>query len=216
MISPILANLFLHYAFDRWMQEHHPGILFERYADDVICHCQSKVQAQQLQAALVSRFARCKLELHPEKTKIVYCKDSNRRGDYPVHRFDFLGYEFQPRKAKTRTGAYFTSFAPAVSRKAATRMRQTMHRWRLQLWTDKSLVDLARSVAPVVRGWLQYYGRFYRSALYRVLRHLDFYLMRWARRKYLRLRTHWKRAVQWFARVRQRSPTLFPHWAAFA
>jgi group II intron reverse transcriptase/maturase len=215
VISPILANLFLHYAFDRWMQEHYPGIPFERYADDAICHCQSETQAQQLQAALVDRFDRCKLELHPQKTKIVYCKDSNRRGSYPVQCFDFLGYAFCPRKAKSRSGAYFTSFAPAVSTKAATRMRQTMRRWRLHLWTAKSLGDLVAWVAPVVRGWIHYYSRFYRSALYRVLRHLDFYLMRWARRKYLRLRTHWKRAVQWLASVRRRSPALFPHWVAF-
>jgi RNA-directed DNA polymerase len=212
VVSPILANLFLHYAFDRWMQEHYPRMPFERYADDAICHCQSEAQAQKLLAALATRLAHCKLELHPQKTKIVYCKDANRRGDYPEYRFDFLGYTFRPRGAKARSGKLFVGFMPAVSDKAAKAMRQTMRRWRLQLRNDESLEALAEWVGPVVRGWIRYYGRFYKSALYPVLRHLDYYLMRWARRKFLRLKYHQRRAWLWLERVRLRFPTLFPHW----
>src|SRR5690606_12597640 len=124
VVSPILANLFLHYAFDRWMQEHHPGIRFERYADDVICHCRSEAQANSLRQALEARLEACKLELHSDKTKIVYCKDANRRGSYPEHRFDFLGYTFRPRQSMNRKGKLFTSFAPAVSNASAKAMRE--------------------------------------------------------------------------------------------
>jgi len=148
VVSPILANLFLHYAFDRWMQEHYPGIPFERYADDAICHCGSEAKAQALLAALATRLANCKLELHPQKTKIVYCKDANRRGNYSEYRFDFLGYTFRPRKAKARNGKLFVGFMPAVSNEAAKRMRQTMRRWRLHLWNDKSLAALAEWAKP--------------------------------------------------------------------
>jgi RNA-directed DNA polymerase len=213
VVSPILANLFLHYAFDRWMQEHHPGIAFERYADDVICHCKSEAQALRLLADLVARFSTCKLAVHPQKTKIVYCKDDSRHGEYSECSFDFLGFTFQPRRARSRSGKVFTSFLPAVSRKAAIRMRQTMRRWRLHLWNDKPLVVLADHVASVVRGWILYYGRFYRSALYSVLCHLDHYLVRWAKRKYLRLKQHHQRAWQWLMRTRARAPGLFPHWS---
>jgi RNA-directed DNA polymerase len=212
VISPLLANLFLHYAFDRWMQKHHPARPFERYADDVICHCNNETQARLLREKLEARFAECKLQLHPQKTKIVYCKDSNRYGSHPEHQFDFLGYTFRPRKAKTRDGRLFVSFLPAVSNKAAVAMRQVMRRWRLHLRADLTLNDLVQWVRSVVRGWIQYYGRFYGAALYRVMRHLDRFLVRWAQRQYKRLRQHRSRAWGWLKRIRSRQPTLFPHW----
>ncbi len=195
VISPLLANLFLHYAFDRWMAEQHAGILFERYADDIICHCRSEAQARALRDALAQRLGQCHLELHPHKTKIVYCKDANRRGSYPEQRFDFLSYTCRPRSSKNRLGRLFGSFAPAVSEKAATAMRQRIRRWRLHHRTDLGLEDLARWTRPMVTGWVRYYGRFHASALRRALPTLDAFLVRWAQRKYKRLRAH--KATAW-------------------
>ena len=173
VISPLLANLFLHYGFDMWMRRKHPAIPWERYADDVVCHCQSEDQAKELWRELKGRFSECGLELHPEKTKIVYCKDDDRRGNYPNERFDFLGYTFRARRSKNRWGEYFVNFSPAVSNQATKRIRQTIRGWSLHRRSDKSLDDLARMFNPMIRGWINYYSRFYKSALYPTLRHLN-------------------------------------------
>ena len=212
MISPLLANLFLHEAFDQWMAEKHADIPFERDADDILCHCVSEAHARALQDALGQRVLQYQLELHPHKTKIVYCKDANRRGSYPAQRFDFLGYTFRPRSSKNRTGQLFVSFAPAVSEKAAKAMRQRMRRWQLHRRNDLGLEELARWTRPVVMGWVRYYGRFHASALRRALRTLDDFLVRWAQRKYKRLRAHKGRAWQWLWRIFARQPDLFAHW----
>ena len=212
VVSPLLANLFLHYVFDRWMVRTYPTIPFERYADDAICHCGSEAEADGLKAAIARRFADCGLELHPQKTKIVYCKDDDRRGTYPEQKFDFLGYTFRPRRSKNRYGKYFVNFTPAVSNKAAKSMRQTMRRWAFHNRSDKSLEDIAHMFNPVLRGWINYYGRFYKSALYPTLRHFDRTLARWATRKYKRLRRHNRRARHWLRRIARRQPELFAHW----
>jgi len=213
VISPLLANLFLHEAFDRWMAKQHSDIPFERYADDILCHCVSEAQACALRDALERRLRQWHLELHPQKTTIVYCKDANRRGRYPAQRFDFLGYTFRPRSSKNRLGQLFVSFAPAVSEKAAKAMRQRMHRWRVHHRNDLALEEIARWTQPLLMGWVRYYGRFHASALRRALRTLDEFLVRWAQRKYKRLRTHKARAWQWLWRVHARHPDLFAHWA---
>ena len=213
VISPLLANLFLHAAFDRWMAVRHPDIPFERYADDIICHCKSEEQARALKDALAQRFAQWHLELHPHKTMIVYCKDANRRGRYPEQRFDFLGYTFRPRSSKNARGKVFVSFAPAVSEKAAKAIRQRMRRWQLHQRNDLALGEIARWTHPMLRGWVGYYGQFHASALRRALRTLDNFLVRWAQRKYKRLLAHKVRAWQWLWRVRARQPDLFAHWA---
>lgn len=212
VVSPILANLFLHYTFDRWMQEHYPGIPFERYADDIVCHCRSETQACTLRKALEARFEACKLELHPQKTKIVYCKDANRGGQYWSQKFDFLGYTFRPRSAINRDGKLFVSFSPAVSNRAAKSMRQRMRRWRLHRRNDLALMDLARWTRPVLAGWVRYYGHFHPSVLRGALRTLDKFLVRWAQRKYKRLRVHYLKAWEWLRRVKIRQPHLFAHW----
>lgn len=212
VVSPLLANIFMHLAFDTWMQEKHPGVAFERYADDVLLHCKTESQAKQLLAQIDARLRRCKLELHPIKTKIVYCKDDDRRGAYPREKFDFLGYTFRPRRSKNRRGKFFVNFTPAVSGDAAKRMRQTMRRWRIPLRSDKSIDDLARMWNPILRGWIQYYGRFYRSALNAVFRHFNGLLVRWAMRKYKKLRRHRRRAEHWLGGVASREPGMFAHW----
>ena len=214
--SPLLANIFLHLGFDEWMRSKHPEEPFERYADDIVVHCKKEEQAQQILRDIEKRLAQCKLELHPEKTKIVYCKDDDRRGTYANEKFDFLGYTFRARRSKNRWGKHFINFTPAVSNKAAKKMRQEMRRWRLQLRSDKALDDLARMWNPVIRGWIQYYGRYYRSALNPVFRHLNVYLVRWARRKYKRLSRHQRRAEHWLGRIACRDPRLFAHWHMLA
>jgi RNA-directed DNA polymerase len=213
VVSPLLANLFLHYAFDVWMQRNYPRIRFERYADDAIVHCGSEEQAREVLAAIRDRFARCALELHPTKTRIVYCKDDDRLGGYEHIKFDFLGYTFQPRRAKNRWGKFFVSFLPAISTKAATTIRKTIREWQLaSTRNNQRLEDLARVVNPVVRGWLNYYGRYYRSKCVQILRHLNEALAAWVRRKYTRLRRRERASVHWLGRIARRDPGLFVHW----
>ncbi len=215
VVSPVLANIFMHLAFDTWMSEAHPDVPFERYADDVVVHCRTETQVKEVQKSVIQRLARCRLEVHPEKTKIVYCRDSNRRGPYPENKFDFLGYTFRPRRARNRSGQLFTSFSPAVSAKAAKAMRQTMRRnWRIARRTDKSLTDLANMFNPTLRGWIAYYGRFHGSALQPVFRPLNYALVRWAQRKYKkRFKGHQWRTWQWLLNAARRDPKLFAHWA---
>jgi RNA-directed DNA polymerase len=213
VVSPLLANLFLHYAFDMWMHRNYPGVHFERYADDAIVHCGSEAEAQSVLEAIRGRFAECGLELHPLKTRIVYCKDTERPGQYEHIKFDFLGYTFQPRCAKDRWGRFFTSFLPAISNKAAKAIRQTIRDWRMASTRNhQSLEDLARFANPVVRGWMNYYGRFYRSRCIQVLRHLNGALARWARRKFRRYRRRERASAHWLGRVAQRDPKLFVLW----
>ncbi|PRC92167.1 group II intron reverse transcriptase/maturase [Solimicrobium silvestre] len=213
VISPLLANLFLHYAFDRWMDKHFPDLPFARYADDVICHCFSKTQANMLRRAVQKRLAECKLELHPDKTKIVYCKDEARRGRHPVYKFDFLGFEFRPRWVRNRQrGTIFARFTPAVSPKACKTMRQTIRSWRLHLQTGSSLDEVVQRIRPILNGWIQYYGRFNRGLLINALATINLYLVRWAMRKYKRLRYSYAKGWQWMMRLCARQPDLLPIW----
>ena len=213
VISPLLANLFLHYAFDMWMRRTFPKCPFARYADDAVVHCRSQVEAQAVVEAIRSRFAQCHLELHPTKTRIVYCKDDGRPGEHEDVQFDFLGYTFQPRLAKNRWGKFFVSFLPAISTKAAKAIRRTIRGWRMSgSRNHQRLEDLARLVNPVVRGWMNYYGRFYRSRCVQVLRHLDEALAAWVRRKFKRFRRRERASVHWLSRVARREPNLFVHW----
>ncbi len=216
VISPLLANLFLHYTFDRWMTKHHPDIPFERFADDVLCHCDSERQAQELKEQLEQRLAECGLELHPSKTRIVYCKDDDRRGHYPNEKFDFLGYTFRARRSKNRWGKYFVNFTPGVSNAATKAIRQRLRDWQFGCRIDKWIDDLARMFNPVIRGWLNYYGRYYKSALYPTLRYLNRCLARWAMAKYKRLRRHKRQAEHWVRKVSLRDPKLFAHWPMLA
>lgn len=212
VVSPLLANIFLHLAFDSWMRETHPHVPFERYADDIVAHCTAKNQAQQILESIKRRLGRCRLEVHPEKTKIVYCKDDDRRGGHAHEKFNFLGYTFRPRRSKNRWGKFFISFTPAVSNEAAKKMRQQMWHWDINLRSDKAIDDLARMWNPVLRGWIQYFGRFYKSAVYPVFRHFNGLLVRWAMRKYKRLRRHRLRAERWLGGIARREPWLFAHW----
>jgi len=214
VISPLLANLFLHYAFDMWMARQFPELPFCRYADDGLVHCRSKRQAHYLLARLKGRFGQCGLEIHPEKTRVVYCKDIHRRQRHENIQFDFLGYTFRPRRTKDRYGRVFVNFSPGVSRGAAKEIRQTVRRWRLQLKSDKSIEELGYIFGSKIRGWINYYCRFYRSAFAPVAKHLNGALVRWVMRKFKRFRGHRSRAIQWLRRLACSQPELFPHWQA--
>ncbi len=210
----LLANLFLHYAFDEWMKGNFPSIPFERYADDIIVHCVSERQARWIKRMIEQRLVQCKLDLHPEKTKIVYCKDDQRRGSYRNKKFDFLGYTFRSREAKTRYGKFFVGFNPAVSNEAMKEMRRDTRSWRFHRRSDKSLEDLSHICNPILRGWINYYGQYYRSSLYRTFDLFNCILMRWAMRKCKKLKGHPRRATHWLARIAKRQPWLFAHWQA--
>ena len=211
VISPLLANLFMHYAFDQWMVREYPSVPFERYADDALIHCVSRAQARAVLEAVWKRLKECGLELHPEKTKVVYCKDGRRRGKHEPYKFDFLGYTFRPRRAVDKGGKGFTSFLPAMSTKAAKTVRATIRSWKLARgWNTKTLAEVARFVNPFLRGWMNYYGRFYRSKCVDILFHMNLVLAKWAKRRYKRLRESWWKAIAWLARIAERDKLLAP------
>lgn len=212
VISPLLANLFLHYAFDEWMKRNHPFIPFERFADDAVIHCKSEKQAHFIKDRVARRLKQCGLELHPRKTSIVYCQDDDRQLEYGNTRFDFLGYTFRKRSCRARSGKLFVNFSPAVSDKAKKSIRQTIRKWRLHLWSGASLESIAKEVNPVVRGWINYYGKYNRSELRSSLQQIDNYLIRWSKTKFKHLRGRQVRAAKKLGQLSIKCPHLFAHW----
>lgn len=211
-VSPVLANLFMHYAFDSWLEREFPTVEFERFADDAVVHCATERQAQEVRAALSERLESVGLRLHPDKTKIVYCKDRKRRLEYAQTSFTFLGYTFRVRKAPTRDGkSMFAAFLPAISTEALKDKGRVIRRWKLHLRTTSDLADLAEWLNPIIRGWMNYYGRFYRNEMFVLLRRINTYLVRWVRRKFKRLRS-FKRAKRWWTGLMRRQPQMFAHW----
>jgi RNA-directed DNA polymerase len=213
-ISPLIANIFLHYGFDTWMTREFPGIWFERFADDAVVHCVTERQAHRVQDAIGCRLAEVGLLLHPDKTRVVYCKDGRRRQDYSQVTFTFCGYLFRPRKAYHKaSGQPYTGFLPAMAPGKLTDVSRKVAALRLHRRTTGNLEDLAEEVNPIIRGWLNYFTEFYPSAVKPIGRRMDRHLMRWARRKYKRLERSDKRARAWLRGVRKRAPNLFAHWA---
>jgi len=248
VISPLLANIFLHHAFDTWMSREHPGCPFERYADDIVIHCRTLEQAQQVRRSVEQRhdqvghhdrrlgaqqvrrsveqrLRQCKLEAPPDKTRIVYCRDSDRTKGHEHIQFEgpqsryigigvpFLGYSFRPRRAKNRrSGKLFTSFLPAISPKAKKAIVAEVRGWNIHRMSEKELTELSGIFNPKVRGWVNYYGRYYPTALRRTFNGLNRRLVRWARQKYKRFRNHQRHATHWLRRVAWRNKGLFAHW----
>jgi group II intron reverse transcriptase/maturase len=213
VVSPILANLFMHYAFDVWMTRTHPELPWCRYADDGLVHCRTEQEAETLKVALQARLAECHLEMHPTKTKIVYCKDGKRKGKYPNVKFDFLGYCFRPRRVRRlRDNSLFGGFNPAVSSSAMKAMRETIRDLNLRRQTQLSLQDIAQQLNPLLRGWIAYYGRYAPSALYPVLRYVNQTLVAWAMRKFKRFKRHKVPASQFLQRLATECVDLFVHW----
>lgn len=214
VVSPLLANLFLHYAFDRWMTIQFPRLPFCRYADDGLVHCRNLQQALDVKERLARRLQECGLEIHPTKTRIVYCKGVRRHEEHEHIQFDFLGYTFRPRRSYDKYGRTFTNFTPAMARSAAIALRQEVRSWRLQLRSDKSLEDLSRGVGPVIAGWVNYYCRFYASAFLAVARFINRAIAKWAMHKFKKLKGRTVRAFEWVERVARQRPHLFAHWRA--
>ncbi len=213
VISPLLANLFLHYGFDLWINRMFPDIKFERYADDVIVHCETLGDARYVKSAIENRMKEISLELHPEKTKIVYCKDGFRKGDYQNIEFDFLGYTFRSRVMKERkTGRAFKSFNPAMSKKSLKEISRKIKSWKLQRWTSASLEEIAKIINPRIRGWINYYGKFYKAEMFKIWRLLQGKLIKWFMSKYKNYRGHVRRAVKVLYAIAGSHPTLFSHW----
>lgn len=210
--SPLLANIFMHHALDDWMKKHFPWVKFERYADDILAHCSSRQQAEKVLEAIRIRLQECGLELHPEKTKIVYCKDADRKNSHEYESFDFLGYTFRPRLSINKWGKNFVNFTPAICKRAANSIRKEIRSWGIHLRSDKNITDLARMFNAKVQGWVNYYGKYYKSAMYPFLRNIERFLICWVTRKYKRYRGHRRRASKWLGRVRKREPNLFVHW----
>jgi RNA-directed DNA polymerase len=213
VISPVLANIFLNEAFDQWMAEQFPTLAFERYADDIVVHCYTEKQAKYVLQCIRNRLAQYKLEVHPEKTKIVYCKDANRKDKHDNESFTFLGYEFRPRSCRNKQGQMFVGFAPAVSSKAKKSMKLAIREWKLIKQTEKSPEEIASMINPVVRGWMNYYGVYCRSELAPTLRMIELVLARWAMRKYKKLHRRVVASTRWLSSLRSREPRLFAHWA---
>lgn len=212
VISPLLANLFLHYAFDTWISKHHPGNPFARYADDLVVHCKSYEEATELLEEIKVRLAECRLTVHPEKTKIVFCKDDNRLGDYKETQFDFLGFTFRPRLARNRKGQFFTSFSPAISKKAESSIRDKIRSLKIQSCTECNIERMAEIVNPCLRGWLNYYGVFRKSAMGRICDMIQNNLVKWAKNKFRKLRNSWLKARGFIKALYRSRPILFAHW----
>ncbi len=213
VISPVLSNLFLHYAFDLWMTRTHPDLPWCRYADDGLVHCRSELEAETLKVELQARLAECGLEMHPTKSKIVYCKDGKRQGRYPNVTFDFLGYQFRPRVVRSsRNNELFCSFTPAVSPSALKAMRSTVRDLNIRQLTQRSLDDIARKLNPLLQGWIGYYGRYNRAALEAMLRHVNLTLVGWVMRKFKRFQARKVQAARFLEKLVRTRANLFEHW----
>ena len=213
VISPLLANLFLHYGFDQWLKRTDNTVAFTRYADDVIVNCKSQKHAEQILEAIKNRMQRIGLELHPEKTKIVYCKDYRRKGTYPQVKFDFLGYSYQPRTSKSnRSKGLYLGYDCGISISSRKRIADKLGELKVERMTSNSIVGVATLINPLIRGWINYYGKFRRSLLHKVFKLLNNRLVRWARKRYKRYKTSINRAYKWFERVKEQYPSLFYHW----
>jgi group II intron reverse transcriptase/maturase len=213
VISPLLANLFLHYAMDKWLEQTHPTVKYVRYADDAILHCKGKQQAEYVLQRLKGRMRECCLELHPEKTKLVYCKDYRRQEDYPVVKFDFLSYSFQPRSTKSKkTSKLFLGFDCAISIKSKSRIAEQMKELNIAYLTHRSIIGVAKYLEPYIRGWVNYYGRFRLSEMNSIFQLLRRRLVQWARKRYKRYKTSVNKAYKWLNRIREQFPSLFYHW----
>jgi len=215
VISPILAKLFMHYAFDLWLTRNHGNKPFERYADDTVVHCRTEQEAKQLLAEIDGRLKECKLELHPTKTKIVYCQDKERQKQHPNTAFDFLGYTFRKVLIKDRLGRLQMNFIATVSKNAGQALKDKVKSLKIHKRTGSKIEMIAKQLNPILRGWMNYFGKFNRSAMKRTLDCVQRRLIKWAMCKFKRFRKHRRRAEEWLLQVRKRNPYMFAHWAFY-
>ena len=213
VISPLLSNLFMHYVFDKRITKNYPKVKWCRYADDGLVHCKTEEEAKEILIMLTKRFAECGIEMHPKKTKIIYCRDTRRRANYPNKSFDFLGYTFRPRTVKNRKdNNTFTGFNPAASNSSCKAIRQELRSDKIHIRSGSSLEAIAREYNPKLRGWINYYGKYYISGLSWTLQHFTRILVRWAMRKYKRFKRHKVRAINYIKNIARNNPSLFAHW----
>ena len=211
VISPLLANLFLHYVLDKWLMKTCRNVRFVRYADDVIVHCKNKEQAELVLGMIRTRLEECELELHPEKTIIVYCKDHKRTGDYENVKFDFLGFSFKPRPSKTKAGYLFLGFDLAISTKSRKRILEEIRKTSIQRWSTRTIEEIAKELNPKIRGWINYYGKYRPSKLASIFKQFHKRLIKWMKNKYKSLLRSTRRA---YSLLKETQPTLFVHWAS--
>jgi len=212
VISPLLANLFLHYVFDKWLSIEYPNLMFVRYADDIIVHCTSKEEAEEVLKSIKSRMAACYLELHEKKTKIVFCKKYKKRSDHKTVKFDFLGFSFQPRATAMKTGQMFLGYDCAISQSNKSKILEEIRDTQFQRWTNRSIEEIAEFFESRIIGWVNYYGKFRKHALYPLFRYFDRRLIDWARRRYKRFNRSFTQACRWYYRFKRKNPELFAHW----
>lgn len=212
VISPLLANIFLHYAFDEWMKRNYIVNPFERYADDIVVHCKTEEDAIKLKEAIEVRLLECKLELHTDKTKIIYCKDVSRKGSSLHEKFDFLGYTFRPRSAMNKHGKLFVSFSPAISDKKKKEARGKIKELMKKVRPTGTLIEFVHVINPVVTGWIEFYGKFFASELWSTMQYIDINLIRWAKTKYSKIKNGWRKGALWLNGIKSRQPMLFKHW----
>lgn len=212
VISPVIANLFMHYAFDWWMKREYPQLSWARYADDGLVHCRTHQEAMEIMESLKKRMEECRLEIHPDKSRIIYCKDYNRKGEYETTSFDFLGYTFRPRWVRSQKGKIFLGFGPGASAKATKDLRNTIRSWKLHNRCHVELKDLATWMNPIVRGWINYYGKYQKSTLYSVMLMINRALTLWARRKYRKMKHKKRQSIRWLHNYAKWNLTLFAHW----
>lgn len=212
VISPLLANLFLHYVFDKWLEKTYPNLMFVRYADDIIVHCKTKQEAEQVLESIKCRMAECQLRLHEKKTKIVYCKKYKKRSASQTIKFDFLGFSFQPRPSITKSGRMFLGYDCAISDSSKKKIISEIRSTKFQRWTNRSIDEIAEFFNAKIRGWINYYGKFRKHKLNSVFRIFERRLIEWARRKYKRLGKSYIKASKWFYRFKRNNNKLFAHW----
>jgi len=215
VISPLLANIFLHFAFDEWFGEQYPKGIFERYADDIIVHCTQFGEAEKTLEAIERRLKEFKLNLNRSKTKIVYC-NANQKQQFPKEKksrsFDFLGFQFKPRIVKTGSRIKL-GFSPAISRKSQKRISETCYKLKIHRMVHLNIGRIAEILKSKTRGWINYYGKFRKSCMHGVFRTLNFRLAHWVRNKYRRFRRkHWYFAYNWLVGISKDFPNLFLHW----
>ena len=212
VISPLLANLFLHYALDKWLEMKYPQLEFVRYADDAIIHCNNQTEAEKVLQAIKQRMIECGLEVNEKKSKIAYCKNANRKGSYKVVAFDFLGFTFQPRPTSTKTGQMFLGFACAISTKSKKKIIEVFRKSNFQKWTGSDITRIADEFNSKIRGWINYYGKFRKFSLMKIFRIFHHRLIAWAVNRYKRFKGSMRKAMRWIYEMARSHSNLFVHW----
>jgi RNA-directed DNA polymerase len=211
VISPLLANLYLHYALDLWLERNYPTVSFVRYADDVVIHCNSKEEAEQVLERVRERLQEVKLSIKESKTRIAYCKDYRRRQDHDTVKFDFLGFSFQPlpMPSKRKPGSHYTGYGGKISGSSEEKITDAIKKERLLSNTTIDLALISRVLNPRLRGWIGYYGLYGKRHLHRVLHRLDYRIIQWVKKKY---KIGYRQSVAKLNAIKQSNPRLFYHW----